>query len=426
MSGGRTVVITGIGLVTPLATDARGTFDALCEGKNAIAVLPEFRDAGFPVHIGARVPFAAELLEKYPEAKRHGSRKLAFALSAVDEALEAAGLKDLDGERCAAYFGVETSRIDFSKAYEIFRRSSGSGFRVDMKKYGESCLGLLTRDETLSKYPFFVANFIASRYKISGPLATTSNACASSNFAIGAALRKLREGAADIALVGSADEMIDAYLLTGFHLLGALSQNNSDPAGASRPFDRARDGFVLGEAGAALVLETLDHALARGAGIFCELSGFGSTSDGGKITACHPEGGWLREAMARAIADSGIAPDDVKYVNAHATSTKLNDASETRAIKSLFGDHAKNLLVSATKSMIGHTVAAAGAVEAAVTAMSVKSGVCHPTRNLAEPDEGFDLNYCASGPVRAEITAALSNSCGFSGGNSCLAFKKYA
>jgi len=419
------VVITGIGAVSPLGHNIVETFDNLCAGKNAIFELPEFKEAGFPVYIGARVQNIEKLYKRFPEAERYGSRKLAYALSAMDEALAMSGIADLSKEECGLYFGVETSRIAFKSAFEIFKRSAGEDMLVDNRLFGEKCLDMLQRDDIINKFPFFIPKYIASKFNISGPLLATSNACASSNFAIGEAYRKLSEGRVEIAITGSADEMIDEYIVTGFSILGALSESNETPETASRPFDKNRNGFVIGEAGAVLIMETLEHALARNANIICEVGGFGTSSDGEKITACHPQGSGLAKAMTRAISDAGLKPEEMVYINAHATSTRLNDASETRAIKTVFGEHAKKLLINSTKSMIGHTVAAAGAIEAAVTARSISEGRCHPTKNLTEPDAACDLFYCPDGFVEADIKAAMSNSCGFSGGNSCVVFKKY-
>jgi 3-oxoacyl-[acyl-carrier-protein] synthase II len=424
-TGRRTVVITGTGLVTPLGVGAAETFEALCAGRNAIGELPEFKKAGFAVHIGAEVKRAAELMEKYPDARRYASRKLAFILSALDEALAQAGDLDFDNASCGLFLGIETSRISFEKAFEIFKLSSGPDFKVDYKLFGRNCLQLLNKEEIHNKFPFFIPGYIARLHNIKGPIMATSNACASSNYAIGEAFRRIRSGEIDMAVTGSCDEMIDAYILTGFSLLGALSPNNENPSCASRPFDLNRDGFVLGEGGAVLVLEELGRALARGANIICEISGYASTSDAEKITACRPDGGMLKLAMQRAIKDAGLELTDINYVNAHATSTRLNDAGETRAIKSLFGEHAKKIVVGATKSMIGHSVAAAGAIEAVVTAMSIKNDICHPTINLETPDPVCDLDYCPGEARRMAIHGAVSNSCGFSGGNSCVVFNKY-
>lgn len=423
-NGRRRAVITGVGMVTPLGAGADETFRGLCAGKTAVGELEEFKRHGFAVHIGAQVRQAAELMDKYPDSRKYFSRKLAFMLSALDEAAAGSGIEDFQKVSCGIFMGIETSRISFEKAYEIFKRSGGPDFKVDYGLFAKNCLDLLNKEEIRNKFPFFIPGYLAARYKIRGPVMATSNACASSNYAIGEALRRIRSGEIDVAVTGSCDEMIDAYILTGFNLLGALSANNEEAASASRPFDLNRDGFVLGEGGAAIILEELEHALARGANIICEVSGYASSSDAEKITACRPDGGMMKLAMERAIKDSGIPLADFSYVNPHATSTRLNDASETRAIKSLFGEHCRNIVVSATKSMIGHSVAAAGAIEAVVTALSVKNDICHPTANLKTPDPACDLDYCPGGARKMIIKAAISNSCGFSGGNSSVVFNK--
>jgi 3-oxoacyl-[acyl-carrier-protein] synthase II len=227
-----------------------------------------------------------------------------------------------------------------------------------------------------------------------------------------------------MAVAGSADEMIDEYIITGFSLLRALSDDNENFSTTSRPFDIRRRGFVLGEGGAVLILETLEHAQKRNARVICEFAGYGTSSDGHKITACHKEGLHLKRAMERALQSAGIIADDIDYVNAHGTSTRLNDQAEARALLSLFGAKAGEIAVNSSKSMLGHTVAAAGAIEAAITCMSIKTGMFHPTRNYEKSDPGLDLDFCPLKSGKKDIRAALSNSSGFSGGNSSLCFKK--
>ncbi len=425
MANDKKIVITGVGAVTSLGTSSSETFRRLCNGDNGIVEVPSLKESGFPVYIGGLVPEIESLLDIYPDARKYGSRKLAYILKSADEAMEQAGFENFRGMACGLYLGVETSRVAFSSTYEIFKRSGGNADCLDYSKYGSKCRSLVPSPEIHNKLPSFLPRYLSQRYEISGPQMATSNACASSNYAIGEAIRKLRSGRVDIAITGSADEMIDEYIVTGFGILRALSQNNAEPHLAMKPFDARRDGFVLGEGGAILVLETLEHALKRGANVICELAGFASSSDGEKITACNRKGLWLGKAMALAIEDGGMELDDINYVNAHGTSTRLNDQSESRAIVATFGDRAVEILVNSTKSMIGHSVASAGAIEAVVTALSISQGICHPTRNLVAPDTGCDLNYCKDKAVKVDIEGAISNSCGFSGGNSCITFRKY-
>ena len=424
MAGRKKVVVTGVGAVTALAHSIESTFEKLCAGQNAIVEIPYLKEAGFPVYIGGLVPDLETLEEAYPESREHHSRKLAYLLKSADEALGNAGLSHLGGYKAGVFLGVETSRLPLESAFRIFQLSGRESNRVDYQKFGALCQEIVSADQVQNKQPSFLSRFLAARFGVTGPVLATSNACASSNYAMGAALRKLRSGEIDVAITGSADEMIDPYIVMGFHLLTALSTCNSEPSKAIKPFDVRRDGFVLGEGGAILVLETAEHARRRGAPVLCELAGFGSTSDGEKITACNRQGSWLQEAMKRAIEDGGMTLEDIGYINAHGTSTRLNDLAESRAITALFGDHAKNIVVNATKSMIGHAVAAAGAIEAAVTVLSLDRGVCHPTRNLEVRDKECELNYGSDGPVQAKLVGAISNSCGFSGGNTCVAFRK--
>ncbi|PKK90324.1 MAG: hypothetical protein CVV64_10175 [Candidatus Wallbacteria bacterium HGW-Wallbacteria-1] len=417
------IVVTGLGAVTALGHSMSETFDNLCAGKSGINEIPWLREAGFPVYIGAEVKGMESLFEVYPQAEKHNSRKLAYALKAMDEACQQAGLESFQGLRAGIFMGVETSRIPFSSSFDIFNLCGREKGRVDYRLFGEKCRNLISRDHIQNKFPFFLPGFLAGTHAISGPVLATSNACASSNYATGEALRHLRSGLVDVAVVGSSDEMIDEYMITGFSLLRALSQNNSDPQGSSRPFDMKRDGFVLGEGGAILILETLEHALKRGAKPICELAGYGSSSDGEKITACNRQGAWLMRAMECAIEDGGMTLSQIGYVNAHGTSTRLNDLSEAMAIHSLFGESENPPLVNSSKSMLGHTVAAAGAIEAAVTITSMVRKVFHPNRNLSQSDTRFPLNYCGLKAVEGNVLGALSNSCGFSGGNSCIAFR---
>lgn len=420
-----TIVVSGLGAVTPLGLSAEETFRRLCAGENAIHTIPRLVEAGFPVTIGAQIDQVDELMDRHPDARRFGSRKLAYFLESLQEARTQSGIADFHGLRAGVFLGVETSRIPIARSFDIWKRASGPDFHVDMKRFGDNCRNLLSRDEILNKFPAFLSIAVAAATGIQGPVMATSNACASANFAIGEAFRRMREGSLDVAIVGSADEMIDEYMITGFSLLRALSFENEHPDAACRPFDCRRSGFVLGEAGAALVLERLDHCLRRGGKPLAVLAGYGSSSDGHKITACHPQGAGLADAMKRALEEGQLPLEDVGYINAHGTSTRLNDQAESRAIKSLFGPHAERIKVNATKSMIGHSVAAAGAVEAVVTVMTLREKIAHPTRNMESSDIGCGLDYCGHGAVAVDLPAALSNSCGFSGGNSCLAFRRY-
>lgn len=434
-SNNKTVVVTGIGAVTALGHDIETTFNNLCAGKNGIEIIPDLKEAGFPVYMGGTIKDLPNLLNKYRDAQKYSSRKLAYISKSLEDAMNMAGLNDFNNKKSGIFLGVETSRIDFNKSFDIFMKSARPDMKVDPIKFKKLCSSLISKDEIQNKFPDFLARYIANKYCIKGPSISTSNACASSNYALGRALSKLKSGAIDIAVTGSADEMIDNYIITGFSLLRALSDDNEHFDTTSRPFDMRRRGFVLGEGGAVLILETLEHAQKRGAHIICEFAGYGSTSDGHKITACHKEGIWLKRAMLKAIEQAGISVDDIDYINAHGTSTRLNDQAELKAILSLqktsekFGITNKKLCVNSTKSMIGHSVAAAGAIEASVTAMSISKGICHPTRNHEKPDANPNceslIDFCSQKAIKKDIRAALSNSSGFSGGNTSLCFKKF-
>jgi 3-oxoacyl-[acyl-carrier-protein] synthase II len=282
--------------------------------------------------------------------------------------------------------------------------------------------------------PFFIPMFIADiaagivsmRFRARGPNYATVSACATSAHAIGDAYRAIQYGDADVMITGGAEATVTPMAIGGFANMKALSERNDSPATASRPFDATRDGFVMGEGSAVVVLEELDHALRRGARIHAEIVGFGATGDAYHLTAPAPEGEGAQRAMKRAMADAGLFPTDIQYINAHGTSTPANDFNETRAIKAVFGDAAKTLNVSSTKSATGHMLGAAGSLEFIVSSLVVRDGVIPPTINYQTPDPELDLNFTPNAAVKRDVTAALSNSFGFGGHNVSLAIRRYA
>jgi 3-oxoacyl-[acyl-carrier-protein] synthase II len=281
--------------------------------------------------------------------------------------------------------------------------------------------------------PFYVpmmivdmaAGLVSIRYGLKGPNYSTVSACATSANAIGDAFRMIKYGDADVMVAGGSEAAVTPMSIGGFSAMKALSTRNDDPAGASRPFDAERDGFVLGEGAGIVVLESEEHARARGARAYAELAGLGMTADAYHITAPAPGGEGAARAMRLAIAEAGLAPEDVQYVNAHGTSTPYNDRNETQAIKTAFGDHAYRLLVGSTKSMTGHTLGGAGGVECVITAKVIETGAVPPTINYRNPDPDCDLDYVPNRARQAEVRAAISNSFGFGGHNACLALKAY-
>jgi 3-oxoacyl-[acyl-carrier-protein] synthase II len=273
--------------------------------------------------------------------------------------------------------------------------------------------------------PDMASGLIAIKYRFKGPNYCTVSACASSAHAIGDAFRLIRYGDADVMIVGGSEAPIIPTAVAGFSSMKALSTRNDEPEKASRPFDRDRDGFVMGEGAAVLVLEEYEHAMRRGAKIYAELVGYGTTADAYHITAPCVDGEGAVKCMLRALEDAKLSPDEVDYINAHGTSTKLNDAVETLAIKKAFGERAYKIPISSTKSMIGHLLGAAGAIEALATIMTIYTGIIHPTINYENPDPECDLDYVPNEARKKEVNVAISNSFGFGGHNVCLAFKKF-
>jgi 3-oxoacyl-[acyl-carrier-protein] synthase II len=269
------------------------------------------------------------------------------------------------------------------------------------------------------------AGIVSMRFNARGPNYATVSACATSAHAIGDAYRAIQYGDAEVMITGGAEATVTPMAIGGFANMKALSERNDSPATASRPFDATRDGFVMGEGSAVIVLEELEHARRRGARIYAEVAGYGATGDAYHLTAPAPDGEGAQRAMKRAMADGGLTPADIQYVNAHGTSTPANDFNETRAIKAVFGDHAKSLNVSSTKSATGHMLGAAGSLEFIVSSLVVRDGVIPPTINYQTPDPELDLDYTPNKPVRRDVTAALSNSFGFGGHNVTLAVKRF-
>lgn len=407
----RRVVVTGVGALTPIGLSAPTYWEALLQGISVADYITKFDASHF------RTRFACELkgFDPLQYIDRREARKMdsftQYAIVAGNEAIQDAGL--LNGSLDKDGVGVIMA--------------SGIG-------------GLYTFIEEMRGYrpgepprfnPFFIpkmiidiaAGHISIQHGFRGPNYATVSACASSANAIADGYLLIREGLADVMIVGGSEAAINEAGVGGFNAMRALSERNDDPKTASRPFDKDRDGFVLGEGAAALVLESLEHALRRGARIYAELVGIGLAADAYHITAPCAEGAEL--VMRRALQNAGIAPTEVDYINVHGTSTPLGDISETKAIKAVFGEWASQLNISSTKSMIGHLLGAAGAVEAVATVLSVYHQTVHPTINHFTDDPECDLNYTFHHPIKRPIRYALSNSFGFGGHNACLLFKRY-
>lgn len=408
----RRVVITGLGAVTPLGLTAGESWRAVREGVCGIGPITAYDPTGMKVQMAAEVKgFNPDALFGRPEAKRMG-RFTQFALAAAREALADSGfeIEQADPKRC----GVIVS-------------SGIGGIGITEEEHDR---GLARGWDRVS--PFFIptgiCNMAAGRVAIDagfrGMCSCPVTACAGGTNAVGDAFRYIRDGYADAMLCGGAEAALTPLAVGGFTSMKALSQS-TDPNRASIPFDAERNGFVMGEGAGVLLLEELDHALARGARIVAEIAGYGATCDAYHMTAPRPDGSGGADAMAMALADGGVKPEDVDYINAHGTSTHLNDAGETAAVKTVFGDRAYKLAVSSTKSMTGHMLGAAGAVEAIFTALALRDGFIPATIHYQVPDPECDLDIVPNRGREADIRCALSNSLGFGGHNGCLLFKRW-
>ena len=420
----RRVAITGVGLVTPLGNDAPSTWDALLAGRSGVAPISRFDASTFPVGIGAEVKSFA------PSSAGPGDRKLLerasrqhlFALAAAREALDDAGIRPSadDAERWGCVAGSGMMGVSFEELV---------GFHRDLAPEGDVRLErLLEREpprldplEFQRSQPVAGVSLISRAFGIRGRTHTVHTACSSGGQAIGTALELVRRGKVDRALAGGFDSMLNPVGLSAFCVLGALTAGGGDPARASRPFDLGRDGFVLGEGAGFLVLEEWESAERRGARIYAELAGDGNSLSAYRITDSHPSGDGAIQAMRSALEDAGLRPGDIDHINAHGTSTPMNDRSECAAIRAVLGDAADRVLVSSTKSLMGHLIAAAGAVEAGLCALAIQGGVVPENANLREMDPACDLRFVTDGPARLRVRAALSNSFGFGGSNNCLA-----
>jgi len=404
-----------MGLITPLGLDVEDTWTALLAGKSGAGPVTLFDAADQHVQFACEVKgFDPELYMDRKEARR-SDRFLQFAVAAADEAVRQAGLEGMGPDAPSDRTGVIV----------------GSGIG-----------GLSTLEEQHSKLleqgpkrvsPFFIPMFIADmaagmismRYGSRGPNYATVSACASSAHAVGLALRSIRNGEADVMIAGGTEATVTPLCMAGFASMKALSRRNDSPETASRPFDATRDGFVVGEGAGILVLESAEHALARGATILGEIAGFGQSADAYHMTAPVPGGTGAQLAMRDALADADVGLDDVQYVNAHGTSTPANDLTETAALKELFGEHAADLVISSTKSMTGHTLGAAGAIEAAICLLACERGRIPPTINYQTPDPECDLFYAPNEAVDRDVKVALSNSFGFGGHNVAIVTRRW-
>jgi 3-oxoacyl-[acyl-carrier-protein] synthase II len=411
----RRVAITGLGVVSPLGNDVATTWEGLVAGRSGAGPITKFDPAQLPVRFACEVKGFEPL--RYMEKKevRRFDLFAQFSMGASVQAVSDACLEKtgtLDPKRVGVIIGTGTGGI--------------ATFEENMRAYVEKGPGRVS--------PFFVPMFMANvasalvsmRYGFQGPNYSTVSACASSGHALGDAFRLIRAGEADVMVAGGGEAAITPLAIASFANMKALSERNDDPATASRPFDKDRDGFVMGDGAATLILEDWDRAKARGARIYAEMVGYGATADAHHITAPAPDGSGAQEAMRLAMKDGGIRLSDVGYINAHGTSTPHGDAAETAAVKAVFGEHARKLIFGSTKSMTGHLLGAAGAFEFAVCALALHHGVIPPTINQFHVDPACDLDSAPNHAVRRQVEVALSNSFGFGGHNVTVAVKRVA
>ena len=412
MNEQRRVVVTGLGLVSPLGTGVEKNWQAILEGRSGIRKITRFATDGFPSRIAGEVPdFKAEDFIESKEIKKM-DLFIQFALGAAAMAMEDSGLK-IEGEfanEVGVIIGVGLCGID---TIEVTHKALLDG--------GPRKISPFFIPKVISN---LAAGHIAIRYGAKGVNWTPTSACASGTHAIGEAFHLIRRGMQDAVIAGGAESVITPLGVGGFAAMKALSTRNNEPERASRPFDKERDGFIVGEGAGVLILEERDQALKRGAKIYAEVIGYAANGDAHHMTAPSPDGEGAARCMRLALKDAGVAPSDIDYINAHGTSTEYNDANETTAIKTVFGEHAAKVAVSSTKSMTGHLLGAAGAVEGVYAVLALYHGMLPPTINYENPDPTCDLDYVPNTARKADIEVALSNSFGFGGTNACAIFRR--
>ncbi|MFA8341447.1 MAG: beta-ketoacyl-ACP synthase II [Rhodothermaceae bacterium] len=409
----RRVVVTGMGTLTPIGNSLEEFWNGLLSGKSGAGKITKFDTTDFTTKIACEVKDfdVSKYIEK--KAAKRMDMYTQYGMAASIMAMEDANinLEEIDCELFGVIFGSGIGGMS------TFEEQHTNYMEKGPKRISPFFVPMMISD--------IAAGQISMQFGLKGPNYATVSACATGAHAIGDAFMHIQRGSANLMLCGGSEAAITPMSIGGFNSAKALSTRNDDPLKASRPFDQERDGFLMGEGGATLVLEELEHAKKRGAKIYAELTGIGFSGDAHHLTAPAPEGEGAQRAMKAAMKDAGVKPEQIEYINAHGTSTPLNDLNETKAIKAVFGDHAYKLNVSSTKSMTGHLLGAAGAVEAAATVMALKEGKIPPTINYEKPDPELDLNYTPNTVVEKDIKFAISNVFGFGGHNASLLFQKY-
>lgn len=409
----RRVVVTGVGLVTPLGTGVAKTWEGLCEGRSGIGPITRFDTSDYTVKIAAEVDdfIATDFIDK--KLARHLDLFVQYAVAGAEMALADADFAITDEN--AARVGVVTG--------------CGLGGLPTIEKYHKVALDRGPKRITPFFIPMVIPNMGAGQISIvnktKGPNLSVTTACAAGTHAVGEAYRMISDGTCDVAFTGGSESTICPLAVGGFNAMKALSRRNDDPLSASRPFDRDRDGFVISEGAGILILEELEHARARGAKIYAEMAGYGLSGDGYHMAAPPEDGDGAVRCMEMALNSAGMNVDDIDYINAHGTSTPLNDVVETGAIKKVFGDHARKLAISSTKSMTGHMLGGAGGIESVFSALALHHQVIPPTANLENPDLQCDLDYVPGNARETSIRAVMSNSFGFGGTNAVIVMKRF-
>ena len=425
---GRRVVITGMGLVTPLGLNMKTTWENLLKAKSGVSYISLFDASTFPVKIAAEVKdFDESTISLSEDIKHFTGRATKFCLAATQEAMENGGvnLDTINPMMFGISLGVSEEVCTLSQFSDSFVEKDAYWYVKNGHVSSFERAHYMAQIWPIRRSGHITSNILSIVYNARGPISSSATACSSSAHAIGKAMRMIENGDADIMIAGGSDSCISEVSVAGFALLGALSQNNENPEKASRPFDLKRDGFVLGEGAGILIVEELNHASERGVPIIAELTGFGTSSNAYRITDSPPDERGAGQAMRLALQDAGFSPEGIDHINAHGTSTPINDRSETLAIKKVFGNAAYRIPITANKSMLGHPIASTGAIELIISILTIHNNIIPPTINYERPDPDCDLDYVPNEPRDHEVNTVLSNSLAFGGQNVSLVVERY-